>query len=147
MPLAVILKYYSSYSHKENIIRVRSDQSIMQLVSFVRDQGSLAFLLLLLTLCNSVVTSQIKETYMKVLKHKRLDVTPREVVTRSSAIRCEATCRSTSWCASANLSPDKSTCHLLSEEVSDVTPLQSAEGWRYLREFKFSPNRFTKRTM
>ena len=107
--------------------------------------GMYTILLALLTLLAGAKTLQIQGTYLKTLTHKRLDVTPRDVITRSSAIHCEATCRLTSWCFAANLLPDRRTCQLLSEEVSDDDEsLQSADGWTYLREciqqivFKFS---------
>ena len=93
-------------------------------------------LFVLLMLCDSVVASEIIERHVTVLNNKRLDVTPRDVITRSSAIHCEATCRHTSWCVAANLLPDGRTCQLLSEEVSaDDESLQSADGWTYLREY------------
>ena len=88
----------------------------------------------LLTLRYSVVTSQITAASTKVLKHKRLDVMPRDVLTRSSAIHCEATCRQTSWCFAANLLPDRRTCQLLSEEVSDDDESLQSAGDTYVRE-------------
>ena len=75
--------------------------------------------LLLLTLLTGAKTLQIQGSCSKALMHKRLDVTARDVITRSSAIHCEATCRQTSWCVAANLLPDRRTCQLLTEEVSD----------------------------
>ena len=106
----------------------------MQLGCRMVDKGLCSHLFVLLMLFRSVVTSQLTGASTKVLKHKRLDVTPRDVITRSSAIHCEATCRLTSWCVAANLLPDRRTCQLLSEEVSDDAPsLYSADGWRYLR--------------
>ena len=92
-------------------------------------------LVMLLTLLAGVNTVQIQGSYSNAVMNKRLDVTPRDVLTRSSAIHCEATCRQTSWCVAANLMPDRSTCQLLTEEVSDDDDsLQSAERWKYLRE-------------
>ena len=91
-------------------------------------------LVVLLTLLAGANTVLIPGSYSKPPTHKRLDVTPRDVLTRSSAINCETTCRQTSWCFAANLLPDRRTCQLLSEEVSDDDEsLQSADGWRYLR--------------
>ena len=93
------------------------------------------FLLVLFTLFAIAKTLQIQATYSK-LTHKRLDVTPRDVITRSSAIHCEATCRQTSWCFAANLLPDRRTCQLLTEEVSDDDEsLDSVDGWKYIREY------------
>ena len=92
------------------------------------------YLVMLLTLFAGVNTAQIQGSYSNAVMNKRLDVTPRDVITRSSVIHCEATCRQTSWCLAANLLPDRRTCQLLSEEVSDDDEsLQSADGWRYLR--------------
>ena len=91
-------------------------------------------LVMLLTLFAGVNTVQIQGSYSNAVMNKRLDVTPRDVLTRSSAIHCEATCRLTSWCVATNLSPDRSTCQLLTEEVSDDDEsLVSADGWKYLR--------------
>ena len=90
----------------------------------------------LLTLPAGTMTSQIQQIHIKPVRNKRLNVAARDVITRSSAIKCESTCRQTSWCTSANMAPDRSTCHLLSEEVSDVGSLEEAQGWSYLREYK-----------
>ena len=79
------------------------------------------------------MASQVQQTSIKPVKNKRLNVEPRDVITRSSAIKCESTCRQTSWCTSANMAPARGTYHLLSEEVSDVTSPETAHGWRYLR--------------
>ena len=92
-------------------------------------------LLTLLTLPAGTMTSQVQQIHIKPVKNKRLNVEPRDVITRSSAIKCESTCRQTSWCTSANMAPDRSTCHLLSEEVSDVGSLEEAHGWSYLRKY------------
>ena len=90
----------------------------------------------LFTFLASVETLQIQGTYSTPLMHKRLDVTPRDVITRSSAIDCAVTCRLTSWCVAANLLPDRRTCQLLTEEVSDDDgSLLEDEGWKYLREY------------
>ena len=91
---------------------------------------------LLLTHVCVVMTSQIQYINVKPTKNKLLDVTPHDVMTHSSLVKCFSTCRLTPWCASSNLSPDRSTCQLLSEEVSDVRSLQSAEGWSYLCEYE-----------
>ena len=94
-------------------------------------------LLLLLTVLAAAKTVQIhvQGSYSKPLTHKRLDVTPRDVITRSSAIHCETTCRLTSWCFAANLLPDRRTCQLLTEEVSDDDEsLLPADGWKHLHE-------------
>ena len=101
----------------------------------VSTEASHIFLLTLLTLLGGTVTSQIQQVHIKPIKNKRLNVPARDVMTRSSAVKCESTCRQTSWCTSANMAPDRSTCHLLSEEVSDVTSLESAEGWSYQRTY------------
>ena len=100
-------------------------------------------LVVLLTLFAGVNTVLIPGSYSKPPTHKRLDVTPRDVLTRSSAINCETTCRLTSWCFAANLLPDRRTCQLLTEEVSDDDEsLDSADGWKYFR--KFAANSFYK---
>ena len=95
-------------------------------------------LLMLLTLPVGTMTSQIQQIHIKPVRNKRLNVAARDVITRSSAIKCESTCRQTSWCTSANMAPDRSTCHLLSEEVSDVGSLEEAHGWSYLRKYRTS---------
>ena len=93
-------------------------------------------LLVLLTLLAGAETLQTQETHLKPQMNKRLDVTPRDVITRSSAIDCAVTCRLTSWCVAANLLPDSRTCQLLTEEVSDDhESLDSADGWKYIREY------------
>ena len=91
-------------------------------------------LLALLTLVTSTATSQIQQINVRPVKNKRLDASPRDVMSHSSLVKCSTTCRLTSWCVSANLSPDRRTCQLLSEEVSDVTSLESVDGWSYLRK-------------
>ena len=90
------------------------------------------FLAVLHILFGSVVTSQRRQTFLYKINNKRLDVTAQNVTTRS-ATECYVTCQQTLGCVSMNLSPDTRTCQLLSEETSDVTSLQSAEGWSYLR--------------
>ena len=105
----------------------------MQSTTFSNVKGFLICLLVLLVLCDIVVTSQRKEVFMNTLNDKRFDVAPRDVITRSSSTRCAATCRDTAWCVSVNLQTGDGTCQLLSEEVSNVTSLESADGWRYLR--------------
>ena len=93
-------------------------------------------LLVLFALLAGAETLQTLEAYMKPLMHKRLDVTPRDVIAHSSVIDCEATCRMTSWCFAANLLPDKQTCQLLTEEVpDDDESLDLVDGWRYIREY------------
>ena len=92
------------------------------------------FLLVLLTLVTSTATSQNQQINVRPVKNKRLDAIPRDVMTHSSLVKCSTTCRLTSWCVSANLSPDRHTCQLLSQEVSDVTSLESVDGWSYLRK-------------
>ena len=93
-------------------------------------------LLVLFALLTGAETLQTQEAYMRPLMHKRLDVTPRDVITHSSAIDCAVTCRLTPWCVAANLLPDRRTCQLLTEEVpDDHESLQSADGWKYLREY------------
>ena len=95
-------------------------------------------LFVLQALFDSVLTSQIQQIIVVPIKNKRLNVVPRDVIMRSSTVECVATCRQTSWCASASMEHDSSTCHLLSEEVSNVTSLESAQGWSYLREYKLN---------
>ena len=93
-------------------------------------------LLVLLTLLAGAKTLQIQETHLKPLMNKRLAVTPRDVITHSSLIDCAVTCRVTSWCFAANMLPDRRTCQLLSEEVSDDDEsLLEDEGWKYIREY------------
>ena len=93
-------------------------------------------LLVLFTFLVGAAKLQIQETHLKPVMHKRLDVTPRDVMTRSSAINCTVTCGMTSWCVAANLLPDRRTCQLLTEEVSDDDgSLLEDEGWKYLREY------------
>ena len=99
----------------------------------VKTKGLRICLLMLLTLPAGTMTSQVQQIHIKPVKNKRLNVEPRDVITRSSAIKCESTCRQTSWCTSANMAPARGTYHLLSEEVSDVTSPETAHGWRYLR--------------
>ena len=93
-------------------------------------------LLVLLTLLAGAATLQTQGFYLKPVMHKRLDVTPRDVIAHSSVIDCAVTCRQTSWCVAANLLPDRRTCQLLTEEVSDDDEsLDSADGWKYMREY------------
>ena len=106
----------------------------MKLVSFAGAKGLRTCLLVLLMLRDSVVTSQQKEMFLNALPDRRLAVAPRDVIAHSSAIRCTVECLATSWCVSANLFAGDGTCQLLSEEVSDVTSLETAVGWRHLRE-------------
>ena len=89
---------------------------------------------ILLLMTTALVTAHLNVINVKQVANKRLDVTPQDVVTRSSKVKCAATCRVTAWCVSANLAPDRSTCQLLSEEVSDETSLESADGWSYIRK-------------
>ena len=92
-------------------------------------------LVVLLTLLAGAKTVLIPGSHSKPLMHKRLDVTPRDVMTRSSVINCETTCRLTLWCVAANFLPYIRTCQLLTEEVSDDDEtLDSADGWKYIRE-------------
>ena len=91
--------------------------------------------LLLAVSSNSATSRPFYVINVKPVGNRRLDVTPHDVMTHSSLVKCSMTCRLTSWCVSANLSPDHSTCELLSEEVSNLTSLQLAEGWSYLREY------------
>ena len=90
-------------------------------------------LLVLLTMIGGVVTSQTRQTFLSKINNKRLDVTAQNVTTHS-ATECYATCLHTSDCVSVNVSPDRLTCQLLSEETSDMTSLQSADGWSHLRK-------------
>ena len=106
--------------------------------SIRRDVGQpsvVTCLLVLVTLINSVVTSQTRQMFLSKINNKRLDVTAQNVTTRS-AIECYVTCQQTSGCVSVNLSPDRRTCQLLSEETSNVSSLQSADGWSHIRKFQ-----------
>ena len=107
----------------------------MKLIAFVNANELRTCLLVLLIFCYSVVRSQQKEMLMNALHSKRFDVAPRDVITRSSATRCAATCRDTSWCVSVNLFTGDGTCQLLSEEASNETSLETVDGWRYLCKF------------
>ena len=107
----------------------------MQSVSVCRTNGLRTCLLVLLMLSDSVETSRQKAMLMRVLRGKRFDVAPRDVITHSSATRCAATCRDTSWCVSVNLFTGDGTCQLLSEEASNMTSLETVDGWRYFRKF------------
>ena len=82
----------------------------------------------------AITTPGIHIISVKPLTNKRLDVTPRDVITSGSLVKCSVMCRMTSWCVSANVAPDRSTCQLLTDEVSDETQLESANGWRYIRK-------------
>ena len=97
----------------------------------------LIFCLSIVTKFMYITTSEMTYLQIKSISSKRLDFEPRDVITRSSILKCSVTCRVTSWCASVNLAADRQTCQLLSEEVSDVTSLQSADGWSYVRKYKF----------
>ena len=93
-------------------------------------------LLILLALLVAAETLQAQETHLKPRVNRRLDITPRDAITHSSAIDCAVTCRLTSWCVAANLLPDGSTCQLLTEEVpDDDESLDSDDGWKYIREY------------
>ena len=95
--------------------------------------GSYTCLLVLLALLAVAETLQKQETYITTQMNRRLDVTPRDVITHSSLIDCAVTCRLTSWCRSANLLSDRRTCQLLTELVSnDDDSLFSAVGWTYI---------------
>ena len=115
----------------------------MQLTTFIDVRKLHTCLLVMLMFCDRVVTSQRKEMLMNALHSKRFDVAPRGVITRSSATRCAATCRDTSWCVSVNLQTGDGTCQLLSEDVSNETSLETVDGWRYLREFEKKQFAFT----
>ena len=93
-------------------------------------------LLVLLTLFCDALTSHFQQVHVTPVFNKLLNMPPRDVITRISTVECVATCRQTSWCASSNMAPDGSTCQLLSDEVSDVTSLEPADGWSYLRKYK-----------
>ena len=90
-------------------------------------------LFVLLTLTGSVVTSQTQQTFLRKINNKRLDVTAQNVTTHS-VTDCYVTCQRTSWCVTVNLSPDRRTCQLLSEETEVETSLQSADGWSHIRK-------------
>ena len=98
-------------------------------------QHSVGTCLFVLALIGSVVTSQTRQTFCNKINNKRLDVTAQKVTARS-AIECYVTCQQTSGCVSVNLSPDRRTCQLLSEKTSDVTSLQSANGWSHIRKLQ-----------
>ena len=84
----------------------------------------------------SMTSPTIHYTYsVRPIVNRRLNVTPRDVMTHSSLVKCSVVCGWTSWCLSVNVAADGSTCQLLSEEVSDVTSLETAVGWSHLREF------------
>ena len=104
-------------------------------MTFSNVKGFLICLLVVLVFCDIVVTSQRKEVFMNTLNDKHFDVTPRDVITRSSATRCAATCRDASWCVSVNLFTGDGMCQLLSEEASNDTSLATVDGWRYHRKF------------
>ena len=91
-------------------------------------------LLLILLSATALLTSHLYAIKVDLVMNKRFDVTPQNVMTQSSKISCAVACVSTSWCASANLSPDTSTCQMLSEEVSDEASLDQADGWTYIRK-------------
>ena len=91
------------------------------------------YLILVDSLCFS--TSTISIAGIRITQDMRLNVSPRDVITAQSSIHCIVMCQATSWCLSANLSPDKRTCQLMSEEVTDVSSLESAEGWKYISKY------------
>ena len=112
----------------------------MKLLVSPRVIGVRTWLLIILMLSGSRVTSLLhnKAIYMDVLADKRYDVVPRDVITRSSAIQCGAACRDTSWCVAANVHhTGERECQLLSEEASNATLLDTADGWKYIREYYF----------
>ena len=92
-------------------------------------------LLVLLTMIGGVVTSQTRQTFLNKINNKRLDVTAQNVTARSDIV-CSVKCQLTPGCVSVNLSPDRRMCQLSSEEMSDVTSMQSAEGWSHIRKFQ-----------
>ena len=100
-------------------------------------------LLVLLTMIGGVVTSQTRQTFLSKINNKRLDVTAQNVTTHS-ATDCYVTCQQTSGCVSVNLSPDRRTCQLMSEELPDDTSLQSADGWSHIRKCQATECRNTK---
>ena len=100
-------------------------------------------LFLLLMLSGSVVTSPSRQTFLSRINNRRLDVTAHNVTTHSATF-CYVTCQQTSGCVSVNLSPDRRTCQLLSEATSDVTSLQSADGWSHLRKCQAKKNKIKK---
>ena len=124
--------YVKLTSHYIDVIQSVS-MSIMQLITFMHVKG-VSILIGLLLLCDSAVTSQRNPTIMKALHGKRFDVAPRDVITRSSAIKCAVACRNMPGCVSTNLFSGNGTCQLLSEEASNETSLETVNGWRYLRE-------------
>ena len=103
--------------------------------NYVSRHNERTCLFVMLTLIGRVVTSEPRLTLVSTFNNKRLDVTSQNITTYS-ATDCYVTCQQTSGCVSVNLSPDRRTCQLLSEEVIDVTSLQSADGWSHLRRGK-----------
>ena len=104
--------------------------------------AAIEFSVLLLTLVCKSMTSQLFHIInVTPVANRRLGVTPRDVMTQSSYVECAITCRLSSWCVSANVSPDRSTCQLLSQEVSDVMSLEPAPGWSYLRKYTYIKRR------
>ena len=91
--------------------------------------------LLVLAIIGSVVTSQTRQAFLSKINNKRLDVTAQNVTARSDIV-CSVKCQLTPGCVSVNLSPDRRTCQLLSEETSNVSSLQSADGWSHIRKFQ-----------
>ena len=92
------------------------------------------FVVLLVNACVYMTSQQVSYISVIPVSNKRLDVTPRDVETHGSVIKCTSTCRATSWCVSINIAPDRSTWELLSVEVADVTSLVTDNGWLYVRK-------------
>ena len=107
--------------------------------NYVSRHSERTYLFVLLTLIGSVVTSEPRLTLVSTFNNKRLDVTAQNVTTYG-ATDCYVTCQQTSGCVSVNMSPDRRTCQLLSEETSDMTSLQSADGWSHLRKCQAKKN-------
>ena len=91
-------------------------------------------LVVLILQVSACMTSQLQYIGVKPVMNRRLNATPLDVKTHSSALHCMTLCHVTSWCVSVNLATVSRTCQLLSVEVSEVTSLQLANGWRYMRK-------------
>ena len=107
----------------------------MKFIAFINIKNLHTCLLVLLTLHDSVMTSERKQMLMNAAQGKRFDVAPRDVIAHTTGTRCAVACLAASWCVSANLQTGDGTCQLLSEEASNVTSLETVDGWKYLREF------------
>ena len=108
------------------------------MVIYINTKGLRIWLLVLMMLHVSVVTSQRNQLLMNAVRGKRFDVAPRDVIAHISGTRCTVACLAASWCVSVNLFSDDGTCQLLSEEASNETSLETVNGWKYFCEFAVS---------